>query len=126
MADTTEQFTNQAQEATRSIVGAFQGATETQFNILQRLVEVQQDVLRQATEAANEQLQVISRVRDPREFANAQADLVKRHGQRYVDSIKQAVDMTAQAWEEQAKRLEKGAGAAADKAQQATSPRKST
>jgi phasin family protein len=126
MANTTEQFTNQAQEATRSIVGAFQGATETQFNILQRLGGIQQDVFKQTIEAANEQLQVISRVRHPREFADAQAGLVKRHGQRYVDSIKQAVDITAEAWEEQADRLKRGVDAAADKAQRATSSRKSS
>jgi phasin family protein len=117
MAANIEQFTNRAQEVTRSIIESFQGVVETQFNILQRLSGIQRDVLRQATEVAYEQLQAINRVRDPREFANTQAELVKRHGQRLVDSIKQAVDITAQAWEEQAERLDGTANVAINKAQ---------
>src|SRR5918992_4514475 len=100
MADDTTQFANKAQEATRSMVDAMQGIASVQTQMLKRLGEVQQGVLRQAAEAANEQLQLIGRVRDPREFASAQADLVKRYGQRYVDSVKRSVDIVAEAWEE--------------------------
>jgi hypothetical protein len=126
MADTTAQFVNDAQEATRSIYGAFQALGETQVDILQRLGAVQQNVLSQAAEAANDQLQVVSRVRDPREFASAQAGLVKTHGQRYVDSVKQAVDIVAEAWEAYGDRLEQSANAVTNKAKQAASSKKSS
>jgi Phasin protein len=63
MADKTSQFTNTAQEATRSMVEAMQGIAGMQSSILQRLVEVQQNIVKQASEAANEQLQLLSRVR---------------------------------------------------------------
>src|SRR5215204_3246501 len=100
MADKTSQFTNTAQEATRSMVEAMQGIAGMQSSILQRLVEVQQNIVKQASEAANEQLQLISRVRDPRELATAQADLVKRHGQLNVEQLKKTVDVIASVWEE--------------------------
>jgi phasin family protein len=118
MADNTAQFVNDAQEATRCIYAAIQGLAETQVNALQRLSAVQQDVLHQASEVANEQLQLISRVRDPREFASAQGDLAKRHGQRYVESVKQAVDIVAEVWEEYGNRIEKTMNTATYKAQQ--------
>jgi phasin family protein len=125
MADNFAQFANDAQEATRCAYEAFQGLAETQVNTLQRLGAVQQSALKQTAEAANDQLQLIGRVRDPREFASAQADLAKRHGQRYVDSVKQAVDIIAEGWQEYGDRLEKGLNAATDQAQKAASPRKS-
>jgi phasin family protein len=125
MPDNTVQFANQAQEAARTMYEAIQGMAGTQLNILQRLGEVQQGVLNQAIEATNDQLQVISKVRDPREFASAQAGLVKNHGQRYVESLEQVVDIAAEAWQEYGDRLEKGVNAATDQAQKAASPRKS-
>ena len=80
---------------------------------------MQQTVFQQIVEAANDQLQLIARMRNPREYASAQANLVKEHGQRYVDSIKQAVDITAEAWKVHADRLDKGVDAI-DKAQSAS------
>jgi phasin family protein len=121
MADNnTAQFANQAQDVTRSMFGAAQGLAETQMQIFQRLSEVQQSMMQQTYEAANEQLQLISRIRDPREFAAAQAQLVKNHGQKYVDTIKQTVDSLAQAWEEYGSRLEGTMDTAAEKTRQAT------
>ncbi|HEX2241793.1 MAG TPA: phasin family protein [Gammaproteobacteria bacterium] len=106
MADNTVQFVNEAQDIARSVYGTVQGIAETQFNIVQRLAGVQQELLNQAYEAANEQLQLISRVKAPREYAAAQADLVNSHGQRYVNSINKAVEIVAEAWQEYGDRLE--------------------
>jgi phasin family protein len=120
MADNTLQFANDVQEASRSIFAAMQGLTETQIDVAQRLLAVQQNVLNQAVEVTNDQLQLISRVRDPREFANAQADLAKSHGQRYVESVKQATDIVVEAWQAYGDRLEKTINTVADKTQRAS------
>src|SRR5215208_3105981 len=112
MADDPTQFANQAQEATRTMVEAMQALAGMQSNILQRLSEVQQGLLKQGAEAANEQLQLLSRVREPREFASAQAELVKRHGQLYVEQLQKAVDVVAGVWQEYGDRLAKGANTA--------------
>ena len=124
MADDNAQFANKAQETTRSMLDAMQGIANMQANMLQRLGEVQQSMFRQAAEAANEQLQLISRVRDPREFASAQADLVKRHGQLYTDQLKKTVEVIAQGWAEYANRLESSANTVTDKAQSTASAKK--
>jgi phasin family protein len=126
MADPTSKSTDKAQEATRSMFDTMQGMAGMQSSILQRLSEIQQSMLKQASEAANEQLQLLTKARDPRAFASAQADLVKRHGQLYVDQLKKSVDIIAGAWEEYGDQVEKSAGAVTDKAQSATSTRKSS
>jgi phasin family protein len=95
-----------------------------QMNVFQRLGEVQRKAFSQAVEATNAQFQLLSRTRDPREFASAQADLVKKYGQRYVDCANQAIDITVQAWQEYGDRLEKTVNTVTDKAQRAASPRK--
>ncbi len=105
MADNAAQFANNTQDVARSILDTVRGVTEIQFTIFQRLGGVQQDIFKGAVQAGSEQFQLVSRVRNPREFASAQADLVKKHGQRYVDGIKQAVDVVAEAWQEHADRL---------------------
>jgi hypothetical protein len=87
MTEDTKQFANQAQESTRSILQAVQNAASSQLKVMQRLGEIQQRVVRQAIEASNEQLQLVGKVGQPRAFANAQADLFKRHGQRYVECV---------------------------------------
>jgi hypothetical protein len=102
-----------------SVYDAMQGITGVQLNILQRLAQVQQDVVNQAVEATNDQFHLISQIRDPREFASAQSDLAKRHGQRYVDIVKQAVDIIAEGWQEYGDRLEKAATTATSNAQRA-------
>jgi phasin family protein len=116
MADNTVQFVNEAHGMGRSVYGTVQGIAETQFNIVQRLAGVQQELLNQAYEAANKQLQLISRVKAPREYAAAQADLVKSHGQRYVNSINKAVEIVAEAWQECGDRLEHTINMTASKA----------
>ena len=126
MADDTKQFTNQAQEATRSMVDAMQGIASMQANMLQRLSEVQQGLLKQGSEAANEQLQLLRRVREPREFASAQAELVKRHGQLYADQVKKTTDVIAEAWQEYGDRLAKSADTVTAKAPSATTSKKSS
>ena len=126
MADDPTQFANQAQEATRTMVEAMQALAGMQSNILQRLSEVQQGLLKQGAEAANEQLQLLSRVREPREFASAQAELVKRHGQLYVEQVKKTTDVIAEAWQEYGQRLEKSADTVTDKAPSATTSKKSS
>ena len=126
MADDPTQFANQAQEATRTMVEAMQALAGMQSNILQRLSEVQQGLLKQGAEAANEQLQLLSRVREPREFATAQADLVKRHGQLYVEQVKKTTDVIAEAWQEYGQRLEKSADTVTDKAPSATTSKKTS
>ena len=126
MADDPTQFANQAQEATRTMVEAMQALAGMQSNILQRLSEVQQGLLKQGSEAANEQLQLLSRVREPREFASGQAELVKRHGQLYVEQVKKTVDVIAEAWQEYGQRLEKSANTITDKAPSATTSKKSS
>src|SRR5215203_3259721 len=126
MADDPTQFANQAQEATRTMVEAMQALAGMQSNILQRLSEVQQGLLKQGAEAANEQLQLLSRVREPREFASGQAELVKRHGQLYVEQVKKTTDVIAEAWQEYGQRLEKSADTVTDKAPSATTSKKSS
>jgi hypothetical protein len=126
MADDPTQFANQAQEATRTMVDAMQGIAGMQANMLQRLSEVQQGLFKQGSEAANEQLQLLARVREPREFAAAQAELVKRHGQLYADQVKKTTDVIAEAWQEYGQRLEKSANTVTDKAPSATTSKKSS
>lgn len=118
------QFTNQAQDISRSMFGAFQGITEVQSNILQRLSGIQQNLIQQAFEATNDQLQVWSKMNDPREFASAQADLIKTHGQRYADTVKQAVDVTVEAWQEIGSRVEETGREVSSKAERASSSKK--
>jgi hypothetical protein len=126
MADDPTQFANQAQEATRTMVEAMQALAGMQSNILQQLSEIQQGLFKQGAEAANEQLQLLSRVREPREFASAQAELVKRHGQLYADQVKKTTDVIAEAWQEYGQRLEKSANTVTDKASSATTSKKSS
>ena len=126
MADDPTQFANQAQEATRTMVEAMQALAGMQSNILQQLSEIQQGLFKQGAEAANEQLQLLARVREPREFASAQAELVKRHGQLYADQVKKTTDVIAEAWQEYGQRLEKSANTATDKAPSATTSKKSS
>jgi phasin family protein len=124
MADNTTQLVNQTQDATRSVQQAIQDLTGVQMNVFQRLGEVQRKAFSQAVEATNAQCQLLSRARDPREFASAQADLVKEYGQRYVDCANQAIDITVQAWQEYGDRLEKTANTVTDKAKRAASSNK--
>ena len=126
MADPTSKPTDRAKEATRSMFDTMQGMADVQSSLLQRLAEIQQSMLKQASEAANEQLQVLSSAKDPRAFAAAQADLVKRHGQLYVDQLKKSVDAIAGAWKAYGNQVEKSADTVTDKAQSATSTRKSS
>lgn len=118
MAEITAQFA-EAQDVARSTHTAIYGMVITQFVILQRLGEVQYGIFNQAVQLIGDQLQLMGRVPDPREFAFAQADLLMSHGHRYVDSVRQAVDVIAKAWLEYGERLENGASAAAVKRQRA-------
>ncbi|MBA2409076.1 MAG: phasin family protein [Gammaproteobacteria bacterium] len=125
MADNTAQFANQAQDVNRSISDAIQGLTGTQFNIMQRLGDVQRNMFSQAVEAANEQMQVLARIREPREFATAQADLVKSYGQKYVESVNEAVDIVVEGWQEYGDKLEKSVNSVTDKTQKSAPSKKS-
>jgi phasin family protein len=124
MTDNTTQWVNQAQDATRSVQQTIQDLMGVQMKVFQRLGEVQRKAFSQAVEATNAQFQLLSRSSDPREFVSAQADLVKKYGQRYVDCANQAIDITVQAWQEYGDRLEKTVNTVTDKAQRADSPRK--
>ena len=124
MTDNTTQVVNQAQDATRSMQQTIQDLMGVQMNVFQRLGEVQQKAFSQAVKATNAQFQLLSRTRDPREFAFAQADLVKEYGQRYVNCANQAIDITVQGWQEYGDRLEKTVNTVTDKAQRAASPKK--
>lgn len=125
MADNTTQFANQTQDMTRSMQQAMQGMAETQFNMFQRMARIKADQFNQAIALNNDQLQIMSKVRDPKEFANAQAELVKIHGQRYVDSVKEGVDAMVEAWRQYGERLESSTGEVAAKTKQAASTKKS-
>lgn len=105
MADNTTQFTNQAQEIARSFYGNLQGMVETRASATQQLAGVQQEILKQSVERNNEELQLISRLRDPREYATAKAELIKRHGDRYVETINKTIDITVAAWQEYGNRI---------------------
>jgi hypothetical protein len=124
MADTTTQSANQAQEATHSIFQATQNSVGMQLNVMQRLGEIQQRLVRQAIEASQEQLQLAGKVREPRAFADAEADLVKRHGQRYVESVQEAIDVVAEAWHDYGKRLEETFHSVTTKARRAKSSKR--
>src|SRR5215210_6734051 len=104
MADDPTQFTHPAQEATRTLVEAMQGIAGMQANILQ----------------------LLARVREPREFASAQAELVKRHGQLYVEQLQKTVDVVAEAWQEYGQRLAKSTHTVTDKAPSAAASKKSS
>lgn len=123
MADIVK-FADQLQEVSRSVFAAIGGLAETQVNLAQRLGAVQQDVISQIAEATKDQLQVISKVRDPREFASAQAELVKTHGQRYVDSLKQVIDATVKAWQDYGSHLEAKTHDITNKAERPASAKK--
>jgi hypothetical protein len=126
MADNnTARFGKLAQDMTRSMQEAMQEMAETQFNILQKTASIKADQFNQAVALNNDQLQLMSTVQDPREFAYAQAELIKEHGQRYVDSVKEGVDAMVEAWQQYGKRLESGAGEVAGKTKQAASSKKS-
>jgi Phasin protein len=124
MADTTTQSANQAQEATRSILQATQNSVGMQLNVMQRLGEIQQRLVRQAIEAGQEQLPLAGKVLDPRAFADAEAELVKRHGQRYVESVQEACDVIAEAWQDYGKRVEETFHTVTIKARRATSSKR--
>jgi phasin family protein len=124
MADDTTNFANQAQEARRSIFQATQNGVDMQLNVMQRLGEIQQRLVRQAIEAGQEQLQLAGKAREPQAFADAQADLVKRHGQRYVESVQEACDVIAEAWRDYGKRLEETFHSVTKKAQGAKSSKR--
>jgi phasin family protein len=124
MTDNTTKVVNQAQDATRSMQQTIQDLMGVQMNVFQRLGEVQQKAFSQAVKAINAQFQLVSRTSDPREFASAQADLVKEYGQRYVNCANQAIDITVQGWQEYGDRLEKTVNTVTDKAKQAVSPSK--
>ncbi|MGH8579621.1 MAG: phasin family protein [Gammaproteobacteria bacterium] len=124
MTDNATQFVNQAQDATRSIHQTIHDLLGVQMNVFQRFRDVQQKAFSQAVEATNAQFQLLSRARDPREFASAQADLLQEYGQRYVDCANQAIDITVQAWQEYGDGVEKTVNTVTDKAQRAASPRK--
>jgi uncharacterized protein YcbK (DUF882 family) len=67
---------------------------ETQITVAHRLGDVQQEVLQQAVERTNDEVQLISYLRDPREYATARAELIKRYGQRYLETVNKAIDIT--------------------------------
>jgi hypothetical protein len=106
MSYNSEQYGNQTQAAARSFQEVFQGLAETHIHVFRQLGARQQDMVKQAAEAINEQVQLVSRVRDPREFASAQANLVIRHGQRYAESLQQTVDIVAEAYQAYGNRLD--------------------
>jgi predicted nucleic acid-binding protein len=114
MRDKGSEFLNEAEDANRSMYATIQALAETQFKILQRLADVQREQFRQALEAARDQLRLISQVRDPQEFASAQAELVKGYGQQYMDSINEAVNIMSGAWKQYGEQLEKGLTSGAD------------
>jgi phasin family protein len=124
MPDNTTQFANQAQDATRSLFKAAQDGAAMQLKVIQRLSEIQQRGVRQAIAAGNEQVQILRNVRDPRALADAQAELVKRHGQRYVEYAQEAFEVVAEAWQDYGERLQGTIHTMRDKAQRATSSRK--
>ena|SRR3712207_552125 len=124
MADNTTQFANQAQDAARSIFKAAQNGAGIQLNVIQRLGEIQQRCVRQAIQASNEQLRVACQARDPRAFAKAQAELVKRHGQRAVESVQEAIEVVAEAWQDCADQLQGTTHTVTDKAQRTLASRR--
>lgn len=125
MVGVTTQFSNQAQDVTRSMYGAFRGMTEPQHSILQKLTGVGANQFNLVMEAASEQMQLIGQVRDPKQYAWAQAGLLKNHGQRYVDSVKDSVNIIVEAWRQYGDRPEQTAKMVTDDARHVTSSRKS-
>ncbi len=119
MAKDPSQVMGDAQEAGRSMYEAIQGLAETQFKILQQLANVQREQFNQALEAARDQMRLISQMRDPREFASAQADLVKGYGQKYLDSVNEAVSIVSDAWEQYGDQVGKNMQTATDALQRA-------
>ena len=125
MVGVTTRFSNQAQDVTRSMYGAFRGMAEPQHNILQKLTGVGANQFNLVMEAASEQMQLIGQVRDPKQYAWTQAGLLKNHGQRYVDSVKDSVNIIVEAWRQYGDRPEPTARMVTDDARQVTSSRKS-
>jgi predicted nucleic acid-binding protein len=114
MRDKGSDILNEAEDANRNMYATIQALAETQFKILQRLADVQREQFRQALEAARDQLRLISQVRDPQDFATAQAELVKSYGQQYLDSVNEAMNIMSGAWQQYGEQLEKGLASGAD------------
>lgn len=119
MQDKSSESLSEGQAAQRYTYEAIQRLAETQFKILQRLADVQREQFSQALEAARDQLRLVSQVRDPREFASAQAHLVQGYGQQYMDRVNEAVSVISTAWEEYGDQLGKSMNTAANAARSA-------
>jgi gas vesicle protein len=119
MQDNVLQFVNQTQEVNRSIYDAIEAGARTHFKTIQRLTDIQRDVFNQAIDAAGEELQLITEVRDPRDFASAQADLVKGYGQKYVDCVNEAIGILSEAWDEYGQQLQESVNGARERARRA-------
>jgi hypothetical protein len=118
MADIVK-FPDQLTEVSRKVFAAIDGLAETQLNAARQLSTIQQELFSQISEAVKDELHLISRMPDPRDFASAQADLVKTYGQRYADCMKKSLDIVAEAWKEYGNHMETTIEATAEKAQQA-------
>jgi hypothetical protein len=112
---------NKAHKASRTIFDALQGMAETTINIWRQMGDVQRKSFSAAVDASQTQLQLIGKVSALREFASAQADLLKEYGEKYVASINETVEVMSQAWQEYGNRLEELRAAATGDMQDAVS-----
>jgi hypothetical protein len=114
MQDKRSEFLDETKRANRATFDAVQKLAETHFKLLQNLADVQREQFDRALEAAREQLQLVCQAKDPREFASAQANLLQNYGQRYVQSVNEALTLMSGAWQEYQDQFKKSMSTAAD------------
>jgi hypothetical protein len=119
MSTESSQSFNQSLGANQSTYEAIQKLTEIQFKTLQQLADVRGKQINQAMEAMRDQMQLISKMSDPSQFASSQAELAKRSGQQYVESVNEAIRIVSAAWEQYGAELEKSMNTAMDQVRQA-------
>jgi hypothetical protein len=119
MSTKSSQPFNQALGANQSTYEAIQRLTEIQFKTLQQLADVRGKQINQAMEAMRDQMQLISKMGDPGQVASSQAELAKRSGQQYVESINEAIRIVSEAWEQYGAELENTMNTAMDGVRQA-------
>ena len=106
MSHQNAQVLNKAHKAGRTIFDSLQGMAETTISIWRQIGDVQRKSFSDAVEASQAQFQLVAKLNAPYEFANAEADLIKKYGQRHADRIREIVEFVTQAWQEYGNRFE--------------------
>jgi hypothetical protein len=113
MQEKGSEFLGEAQQANQATFEAIQGLAETHFKLLQKLADFQRQQFNRALEAARDQLRLVTQAKDPRAWADAQANLVQSYGQRYIERANEAAGLMSTAWQEYQDQFQKAMSAVA-------------